>query len=233
MAQLAIPVSKGKGTVTIDTDEISEEVYQAALMEGLKLLVNTGKTIKAAQKGLEGDALAKAQAAALQAAQENADELHKKRPVKDADGNPKMDTNGAPVYEYAGKVKLPGRKATKSGVPGTVMTEARRVARNLVKDAIKRNNGKISHYEASEITKAANELIAADPTILAQAEKNLAERAKVDSLAINVVDLIKPSDKLVAAAEAKAAKAKADKPPLSAAQAGKVAPRKKGQQLNA
>ena len=219
MAQLQIPISKGGGSVVIDTELVSQEVYNAAVLEGFKLLVNTGKAIKAAQKGLTGDELAKAKAAAMKQAQENADELHK----KDANDN------------YTGKVKLPGRKAVKAtGISREVTTEAMRIARNMVKDAIKANGGKISHYEATEITKGAKVLIDNDPSIMAMAEKNIAERTAKPTSALDVTKLV-ISDKLVKAAEEKAAKQKAAKgATLSAAQAGKVAPRKgKAAQANA
>ena len=71
---------------------------------------------------------------------------------------------------------------------------------------------------------AANELIASDPSYVTQAKANIEARANIKP-AIDIKTLVAESPKLVAAAEAKKAKAKADAP-LSAKQAGKVAPRK-------
>jgi hypothetical protein len=98
------------------------------------------------------------------------------------------------------------------------MTEARRIARNLVKEELKRSGVKVSYVESSEITKAANALLAADPDIIKQAEEEVEKRAK-KKVAIDVGS-IPISQKKVKAAEAR----KADKT-LSAAKAGRVASR--------
>lgn len=57
-------------------------------------------------------------------------------------------------------------------------TEAMRLARNEVKDEIKRQGMKVSHFEASEITRAATELLKQSPSIARQARKNVLERKK-------------------------------------------------------
>jgi UDP-N-acetylglucosamine enolpyruvyl transferase len=125
---------------------------------------------------------------------------------------------------YSGNVKITGQaKAEK--VTGKVMTEAMRLARNLVKDAMKANKIKISTVKASDITAAAKKFIEADPTIIESAKKNLAAREATPTK-VDIMSLIHVDPALVAKAEAKAAAAKADKP-LSAKQAGKVAPRAK------
>jgi UDP-N-acetylglucosamine enolpyruvyl transferase len=126
---------------------------------------------------------------------------------------------------YDGKVKITGAKTVKKA-SGAVMTEAMRLARNLIKDAMKANKIKISTVKASEITKAAKAYIESNPSLIATAEKNLQEREQTP-MTIDIKSLIHVDPELVAKAEAKAAKAKADKP-LSAKQAGKVAPRAKG-----
>lgn len=193
MAVLNIPVTKGKATVEIDTDSIPEEVYKEALIQGLKVLVNRGTSKITATTYPNGEEL---KSAAMEAATAQVEAIK------------------------TGKIKFSGGAKT-AKASGAVMTEARRLARNLVKDEMKRQGIKISHVEASEITKAANALLAEDPTLIETAKANLEERAKVP-VKINV-SAIPISDKKVKAAEAKKAKDQ-----LSAKQAGKVAPRAKG-----
>lgn len=208
MAILSIPVTKGKATVDIDTDGIPQDVYEYALAEGLKVLVNRGMS-KITTKGLEGAELDKAKAAAMAKAQENVEAIK------------------------AGKVRKTGG-AKKTGVSGAVNTEAMRLARNLIKDEMKRVGIKLAHVSASEITAAAKEYLATDPSLIETAKANLEARQKVDVGAkINLKSLLKEDPELVAKAEARKAKAKADAP-LSAKQAGKFKARAKGQpQLNA
>lgn len=197
MAMMNVPVTKGKTTVAIDTDLIPTEVYAEALLQGLKVLVNRGMSKITKETYPQAEELV---AAATAKANENAADI------------------------LAGKVKLSGAKP--KAASGAVMTEARRLARNLVKDEMKRQGIKISHVEASEITKAANALLAEDPTLIETAKANLEERAKVP-VKINVA-AIPISDKKVKAAEARKAKDQ-----LSKTQAGKVATRKKGQPAQA
>lgn len=187
MTDLTIAITKGKSSVTINTDELPEEVYKEALIQGLKVLLNRGMSKITKETYPNAEEL---KAAAMAKAESN---------VTDA---------------KAGKVKITGGKA-KSGVSGVVMTEARRLARNLVKDEMKRQGIKISYVEASEITKAANALIADDPTILETAKANLEERAKVP-VKINVASIPISAKKKAAAEKAKAEK----KGQLSAKQAG-------------
>lgn len=200
MATLNIPVTKAGTTLSVDTDSLPEEAFRSVVEAGLKALLNLGMS-KILTKGLEGDQLSAAQAAALAKATENLDNLK------------------------AGKVKK-GRATAKDAngnkVSGPVMTEARRLAKEVVKNEIRAAGMKISHIEASVITKAANELIAADPSFIAKATENLESRSQVKS-AVDISALVHESPKLIAKAE----KAKAErKTQLSAKQAGKVAPRK-------
>ena len=200
MATLRIPVTKAGTTLEVDTDKLPEEAFRFVVEAGLKTLLNMSMS-KILTKGLEGDELAGAQSAALAKAQENLDAL------------------------LAGKVKKTrstAKDANGNKVSGPVMTEARRLAKEVVKNEIRAAGMKISHIEASVITKAANELIAADPSFIAQAQANLEARSTVKS-AVDIKSLVHESPKLVAKAE----KAKAEKKEqLSAKQAGKVAPRK-------
>lgn len=200
MATLNIPITKAGSALSVDTDALPEEAFRAVVEAGLKALLNLGMS-KILTKGLEGDKLSEAQAAALAKATENLDNLK------------------------AGKVKK-GRATAKDAngnkVSGPVMTEARRLAKEVVKNEIRAAGMKISHIEASVITKAANELIAADPSFITKATENLEARSNVKS-SVDIKSLVHESPKLVAKAE----KAKAEKKEqLSAKQAGKVAPRK-------
>ena len=175
MAVLNIPVTKAGSKIEVDTDKLPEDAFRAVVEAGLKTLLNMSMS-KILTKGLEGDDLAKAQSAALEKAQANLDDL------------------------LAGKVKR-GRTAAKDAsgnkVSGPVMTEARRLAKEVVKNEIRAAGMKISHIEASVITKAANELISADPSFIAQAQANLEARSTVKS-AVDIKSLVHESPKLVA-----------------------------------
>lgn len=195
---MAIAVTKSGNTVDVDTAKLPDDVYREALLQGLKVLINRGMS-KITKEALSDDATRKAEAD--HKANANVEDL------------------------YTGKVKLTGVSSKKTKASGAVMTEARRLAKNLVKDAMKSAGMKISHVAASEITKAANALLDSDPSLITQAEANLAQREKTP-VAIDIKSLIHEDPKLIAAAEAKKAKDKANKP-LSAKQAGKVAPRAK------
>lgn len=200
--KLQVPVTKAKATIDIDSEELPDDVYAEALLQGLKVLVNRGttkinKTLYADPDELVAAAMAKA---------EEQVELIK-----------------------TSKIRFTGSKVKKAS--GAVMTEARRIARTLVKDAMKAQGLKISHYAASEITKAANELLASEEgeTIMKTAEENIAARQsqpiKLDLTAIMDED----PEKVAKAEQAKAKKRKGGEP-LSATQAGIPAKRKKGKQ---
>lgn len=192
---MVVPVTKSKGTVTIDTSILPDEVYAEALLQGLKVLVNRGMS-KITKSSTKDEAELKS--LSQDQAEKNVEAM------------------------LAGKIKFSaGVKAKKAS--GKVMTEAMRLARGIVKDEIKKSGGKVSHYEASEITKAAKAYLEADPTIIEMAEANLKAREETPKpTTINLAELIKASPKLVAAAEAK----KKDKP-LSAKQAGMTGKRSK------
>lgn len=198
MGILKIDITKAKATVEVETDNIPEAMYALALKEGLKVLLNKGMT-KITTAKLEGDELAKAQAAALEKGQENLEAL------------------------MAGKIKAGRSAASGAKVSGVVMTEARRLAKEVVKTELKKAGYKISHVEARDITAAANKLIEADPSYIEKATENLANRASVKA-AIDIASLVHESPKLKERAEKEKAAAKSQ---LSAKQAGKTAaPRK-------
>lgn len=193
MAILTIPVTKGKGSVQFDTDQLPVDVFAEAMLQGLKVLVNRGMSKITKETYPEAEEM---KAAAMAKAAENVEAIN------------------------TSKIKFTGGKSANK-VSGAVQTEARRLARNLVKDALKAAKIKISTVEAKEITAAANALLAEDPSIFEKAKANLEDRSKVP-VSTAIISSIKISDKLVAKAEAKKAKDQ-----LSAKQAGKVAPRAK------
>jgi hypothetical protein len=195
---ISFALKNGAGEVEVDTSKLPDAVYREALMQGLKAIAERGmsKLTKEAYP----------------------DEAERKAAIKT-----KAEANVQDMY--AGDVKITGQvKAKKVGA--AVMTEAMRLARNLVKDAMKAASIKISHVKASEITAKAKELLEIDPSILTTAEANLEARAQTPNSAISIAKLIKVDPALVAKAEKKAAEAKANKP-LSKTQASKVAPRVK------
>ena len=201
MSTMNIKVTKAGKSLEVDLQELPDEAYQFVLQKGLEALLNA-RMSKVLTKDLEGEKLAEAQAAALKIAEENLSNL-KAGKITKARGGAK-DANG-------------------NKVAANVMTEARRLAKEVVKNEIRAAGMKISHVEASVITKAANELIAADPSFIENAKTNIEARSAVKS-AINIADLVHESPKLVAKAEAAKAERKTQ---LSAKQAGKAAPRKK------
>lgn len=195
---ISIALKNGAGNVDVDTANLPDHVYREALLQGLKVIAERAmsKITKEAYP----------------------DEAERKAAIK-----AKAEANVADMY--AGKTKITGETKVKKA-SGAVMTEAMRLARNLVKDAMKANKIKISHVKASEITTAAKALLEADASILVSAEANLKAR-EATPIKINIASLVHVDPALKAKDEAAQAKKKANKP-LSAKQAGKVAPRAKG-----
>jgi hypothetical protein len=193
---LMVPVTKAKAPIEVDTGSLPEHVYREALVQGLKVLINRGMTKLTKEAYPDADQLKEA---AMDKATETLQNM------------------------YDGKIRIMGG-AKSDKVPREVMTEARRIARALVKDGLKRAGVKISYVESSEITKAANVLLADQPAILEQAKEEVERRQKAAAKVTIDVKAIPISEKRKAAAEASAAAKKADKT-LSAAKAGKVATR--------
>ena len=191
-------LKNGAGEIEVDTAKLPDDVYREVLIQGLKVIAerSMSKITKEAYPD-ETERKAAIKAKAL----ENVDDM------------------------YSGKTKITGQKAVKKA-SGAVMVEAMRIARNLVKDAMKANKIKISTVKASQITTVAKQLIDQQPDILAQAEANLKTRAETP-VKLDIGALIHADPEKVRKDEEKKAKAAADKP-LSAKQAGKVAPRAKG-----
>jgi hypothetical protein len=188
-------VTKAKQALGLETDDLPEHVYIAFMREGAKHYLNRGMS-KITKKEYPNPEELKA--AALEQGQKNMEAI------------------------LAGNIRIVGQ-AKASKVSGAVMTEARRLARNLVKDEIKRAGLKVSHFEAKEITKAANAILENDDSLIKDAQENLEKRAKTP-VKVDIKGLIKESPEKVAAAEAKKAKAKASAA-ASKTQAGIVQPR--------
>jgi len=204
MSVVSIPITKGKAPVEVELDSLPEEVYREAMIQGMKVLLNRGMS-KITKETYPAEEELKA--AAMAKAAENLEACKE------------------------GKIRFTGSKSA-SKVSGAVKTEAMRLARNIVKDEIKKAGGKISHYAASDITAAAKELLEASPELIEQAKEELEKRAATPvKIAIGAI----PTDpKRVKAAEEKKAKAKAAKgETLSAKQAGMPAKRKGGKPAEA
>jgi hypothetical protein len=208
MAELRIPITKaGKGKYILfntDTDipvgDVGDNMIALIYTEGLKVLLNAGNA-KIKTKDLVDDELAKAQTDAMA--------LAETKLAKIKDGSYVKRTT-------AGTVDANGKK-----VSGVVMTEALRLAKAKVKDTIRNVlKMRVSMVEASQITAAAKELLAADASFIEQAKANIEARA-AKPVAVDIASLISESPTLIA----KAAKKKADEKanaPLSKTQAGKL-----------
>ena len=126
---------------------------------------------------------------------------------------------------------VPGAKKAKAS--GAVQTEAMRLAKNMVKDLIRNSGQKIGAYSAKELTAAAKVVLERNPHLTSLAEKNLAERVTEakGSKALNLEGLFgekAKSDEVKAKPKvAPKRKEKGEKAPLSAKQAGMVAPKQK------
>jgi hypothetical protein len=207
-----VPITKVKGeSVSVNFDELPLEVYKEMLFLGAKEYINkVGMSkIGAGLTKLEGTELDKAQKAVVAQAQKNADAM-----LPSETGGVKKD------FKFSGTAK----SATK--VSGAVNTEAMRLAKNIVKDLMKKAGLKISHTPASEITSAAKEVLKSMPDLYKTAEANLEARAKTPTIAgLDIKSLVHADPALVAKADA--AKAAKKKGPLSSKQAGMVAPKKK------
>lgn len=182
MSLYKVPVTKGKGIVEVESDDLPETVYKYAFQLGLKTLVNRMAQIVKSKFDSE-DAF---RAAAMAKAADNVQAM--------------MD----------GKIRMVGMKADK--VSGKVMTEARRLARIIVKAQIKEAGDRISDYSASDITQAANALIAADDSIIKEAQENLEKQEAKTTEKAAKVDLskLKKDPNKVAAREKKEAERKAE-----------------------
>ena len=181
---LSVPITKAKLTVEIDIDALPPDVYKEVLLQGLKHFVNQGMgEVKTA--GLKEDALTKAQAVAAEIA----------------------DKNVGKIYEN--KIRM--TKGTRSKVSGAVKTEAMRLARMIIKQAIRDQGEKVTHYSAKDISFAATQWLAETEEgkeCFVQAEKNVKVRVETEAKAKIDLSSIKPDPKLVKKTEEDLAKRK-------------------------
>jgi len=213
MGIIRVPITKaGKSAfLEVNTDDpeqggdFNAEMYQEALALGVKLMLNR-KMTKITTAKLTGVELEKAQAAAMEQAKANLADIR------------------------AGSMRKTAAKTAK--VSGAVNTEAMRLARNLVRDTMKREGIKVSYVEASAITAAAKTLLETNPALIEQAKAAIAARdAQITAVGEGLVQITKSipiSEKKKAKAEKDAAEKKANAP-LSAKQASKPKIRAKGQ----
>lgn len=188
MATFSVPITKGKGELEVETKDFSDDVYNYIYAEGLKAVLNKGMTKVTAKDIPDED---ERRAEAMKIATETLEKL------------------------IAGEV--PSRRKKKAKESGKVMTEARRLAKEAVKEGLRKAKKKISHYKASDITAAANAMLETEEgqRFIVKARENIAA-AEAESIDVSIIDAMQEDEALVEkaneAAEArKSAKAKAPK----------------------
>jgi hypothetical protein len=170
----------------MDTAKLQNHVYQELLVLGGKVACTRGTTTITKEKYPDPEEL---QAAALAKAEANLADL------------------------YAGKITIRGASKD-SKVSREVMKVARDMARKRVREFMKRRGIKITQVKSSEITKAANLMLASDPSIIEKARKEQ-EALEKEDISLDMDIEVDPN---LVAAQAKRKGAKT----LSATQAGKV-----------
>jgi len=200
---IRVPITKAGRNVFFDVDtddlntmfESNPDMMRQLIAEGLKTILNSRMSKLGAPSKLEGKALEDNKDAALAKAQENLDDL------------------------VAGKLakKSAGKSA---GVDRKVMNEAVRLAKNVVKDQLRKAKVTLATVPTKDITEAAKKLVEASPKFIEDAVTNLAEREKVEPV-LDILSFVKADPKLVAKAEAEKAERKAARQ-LSVKQAGKT-----------
>lgn len=199
---ISVPITKaGKGvTMDIDTDDLNgmfesnDQMMEYLIAEGLKTVLNSRSSKLAAPSKLEGKALEDNKEAALAQATKNLEDL------------------------AAGKLSKKSSAKT-AGVDRAVMTEAVRLAKNVVKDQCRAAKIPLSTVPAKDITDLAKKMVEQDAQFITEAKANIEARGKVE-VALNIAELIHQDPKLVAKAEKEKADRKAERQ-LSAKQAGK------------
>jgi hypothetical protein len=147
---IKVAIAKAKDVIEVNIDDLPDAVFKEVLIQGCKAVLNRGMSkVTIALLGDED----KVKTEAMAIASKNVEDM------------------------YAGKIRFTGG-AKQHKVSGKVKTEAMRLARNVVKDEIKRGGGKISHYAASEITEAAKEYLETDAgkTLMDVAKANIEKR---------------------------------------------------------
>lgn len=196
-----VEVTKAKQSLDINTRDLPDNVYQEAIRQGLKVLLNRGMTKITKETYPNADEL---KAAALAKAELTFEDMK------------------------AGKIRIVG--GGKDKITGAVKTEAMRMARAMVKDELKRQKIKISYVDAKDITEAAERTLRLRPEILEKAKEAVEARAaEAEKLKEGLAQIVTPGmintakkakvDQAVAEEKAKA------KAALSSTQAGMTAQR--------
>ena len=202
-----IKLKNGCGEVSVQWDDIQvARVARLVVEEGLTSLINKvgmSKLLPGISK-LEGEAKNQAIDRVRERAEQTVREL------------------------YAGTLEVRGK--TKKAANNAVEVEALRLAKLMAKQIIKDSGQRVGAYTAKELTVFAKAVLERNPSLRAQAEKNLSERAvvaegiKAPSLESIFGDKANdPANK----AKPKAPPKKAKGEPISAKQASMAAPRQK------
>ncbi len=205
---LKVKLKGGVGEVEVDASKIVDmDIYQYVFQVGLETIINKVGMSKIATgiTKAEGEDKVKRIAEIVEQAQRTVQAMY--------DGN------------------LKGAKAT-SKRTGAEQTEAMRLAKALVKDTLRSNGYKISAFDVKKLTAFAKEVLSNNPDLYKRAEENLKARAELPIKGLNVAAMLgdKAGDESLKAKPKVPPKPRAKgetKATLSAAQAGKVAPRQK------
>jgi len=179
MSVVNIPIPKAGGSLEIELDDLAAEDFPDHVYKEI-LFQGLKVLLNRGMSKITGTKTDGSKKAAMEVAERNLQAVRK-----------------GEIRLYSGK--RPG-KAT-----GAINVEAMRLARIMVKDAMKRAGLKVSHYPAKEITAAAKLLLEGDqgPGILKQAEAAIKERTeKENEIKIDLGGLV-ADPKLVKAAEEK------------------------------
>ena len=185
---LNIPISKGKDLyVRVALNKFIEdlplEVLTEVYLQGIKHVVNArGMSKQSSAKTLTGSELEKANAILLAIAEDNLVAMQK------------------------GEIRISGGKAKTKGMERQVKTEAMRLAKLAVKDAIKaKGEVKVSHIPAKKITQLAEELLDSEQgeSFIADAKVNILGREKKEAALKIDISGLKADPTLVAKSKAK------------------------------
>lgn len=192
---------KGGVEITVPAaiiDGFNDDVYDSIFMEGLKVHLS---------KGLAGT------------------KAEGKITVKDT---AKIEAKAKANLQNLVEGKVKASRAKVKGASGAVMVEARRLAKNAIKQEAKRQGIKVSHLDPKEITVWANQLLESEhgKALIAQATENL-NKAGEESLFSGINLGIHANDSRAVKANKKAQDA-ADKKEKEKAKAGAFVPQKGG-----
>jgi hypothetical protein len=191
-----VDIIKAKDDLELVLDQLPVDVYKACLKLGARQLMNSGMS-KITKKEC-GDDLEVMKAKAMAKARDNLEAM------------------------YNGTIKLPNSAKTKKiKVPAEVLTEARRMAKAMVKDELKRNGIKLKYVAAKDITYAANQYLESEAgrELIPQAQEAIdARKSKKARPSVANIHL---DQKLVQADKDKAAQAK-EQATEAESQAGRV-----------